>query len=105
MNGGFNPIKDLYKMEVFRLSALRNRWKPEGALGPDGPVMPEMIGKGDDIEVVAHDVALHHQIGLDPQRLRRSGRHDDMGPVKLDLTGLEWSRSAQLAKPGLNAAK
>ena len=28
MNGGFNPIKDLYKMEVFRLSALRNRWKP-----------------------------------------------------------------------------
>ncbi len=31
MNGGFNPIKDLYKMEVYRLSALRNRWKPEGA--------------------------------------------------------------------------
>ena len=30
MNGGFNPIKDLYKMEVFRLAALRNRWKPEG---------------------------------------------------------------------------
>ena len=30
MNGGFNPIKDLYKMEVFRLSALRNRWKPDG---------------------------------------------------------------------------
>jgi NAD+ synthase len=25
MNGGFNPIKDLYKMEVYRLSALRNR--------------------------------------------------------------------------------
>ena len=30
MNGGFNPIKDLYKMEVYRLSALRNRWKPDG---------------------------------------------------------------------------
>ncbi len=30
MNGGFNPIKDLYKMEVFRLAALRNRWKPIG---------------------------------------------------------------------------
>ena len=43
MNGGFNPIKDLYKMEVFRLSALRNRWKPEGALGPDGEVIPENI--------------------------------------------------------------
>ena len=43
MNGGFNPIKDLYKMEVFRLSGLRNRWKPEGALGPAGEVIPENI--------------------------------------------------------------
>lgn len=43
MNGGFNPIKDLYKMQVFRLSALRNRWKPEGALGPDGEVIPRHI--------------------------------------------------------------
>jgi NAD+ synthase len=43
MNGGFNPIKDLYKMEVFRLSALRNRWKPDGALGPAGVVIPEDI--------------------------------------------------------------
>ncbi len=43
MNGGFNPIKDLYKTEVFRLSRLRNRWKPEGALGPDGLVIPENI--------------------------------------------------------------
>ena len=43
MNGGFNPIKDLYKMEVFRSSALRNRWKPVGALGPDGEVIPENI--------------------------------------------------------------
>ena len=43
MNGGFNPIKDLYKMEVFRLSALRNRWRPFGALGPDGEVIPNNI--------------------------------------------------------------
>jgi NAD+ synthase len=43
MNGGFNPIKDLYKTEVFRLSALRNRWRPEGALGPDGVVIPPEI--------------------------------------------------------------
>jgi NAD+ synthase len=43
MNGGFNPIKDLYKMQVFRLCALRNRWKPAGALGPDGVVIPENI--------------------------------------------------------------
>ena len=43
MNGGFNPVKDLYKTEVFRLSRLRNAWKPEGALGPDGEVIPENI--------------------------------------------------------------
>src|SRR5215211_2035760 len=43
MNGGFNPIKDLYKTEVFRLSVVRNTWKPPGALGPDGPVIPERI--------------------------------------------------------------
>ncbi|MDH7796199.1 NAD+ synthase [Beijerinckia sp. GAS462] len=43
MNGGFNPIKDLYKMQVFRLCHLRNRWKPEGAMGPDGEVIPNNI--------------------------------------------------------------
>jgi NAD+ synthase len=43
MNGGFNPIKDLYKTEVFRLAALRNRWKPFGALGPNGDVIPKNI--------------------------------------------------------------
>ncbi|MGE3991580.1 NAD+ synthase [Pseudorhodoplanes sp.] len=43
MNGGFNPIKDLYKTEVFRLSALRNTWKPDGALGPGGVVIPQNV--------------------------------------------------------------
>ena len=43
MNGGFNPIKDLYKTEVFALCRLRNAWKPEAALGPDGEVIPENI--------------------------------------------------------------
>jgi NAD+ synthase len=43
MNGGFNPIKDLYKTEVFRLTRLRNRAKPAGALGPDGPAIPEAV--------------------------------------------------------------
>ena len=45
MNGGFNPIKDLYKMEVYRLAELRNRWKPKGALGPRGEVIPKNILK------------------------------------------------------------
>lgn len=43
MNGGFNPIKDIYKTEVFRLCTLRNAWKPDGALGPSGEVIPVNI--------------------------------------------------------------
>ena len=44
MNGGFNPIKDIYKTEVFRLSTLAQfSWKPEGALGPSGEVIPTNI--------------------------------------------------------------
>jgi len=43
MNGGFNPIKDIYKTELFRLAALRNSWKPDDALGPSGEVIPPSI--------------------------------------------------------------
>ncbi|MGU3495635.1 NAD+ synthase [Xanthobacteraceae bacterium A53D] len=43
MNGGYNPIKDLYKTEVFRLSRLRNTWKPVGAKGPDGEVIADRL--------------------------------------------------------------
>ena len=43
MNGGFNPIKDIYKLEVFELARMRNRTRPKGCLGPVGPVMPENI--------------------------------------------------------------
>ena len=43
MNGGFNPVKDLYKTEVYRLARLRNAWTPHGALGPAGRVIPENV--------------------------------------------------------------
>jgi NAD+ synthase len=43
MNGGFNPIKDLYKMQVYALSRYRNAARPKGCLGPDGIVIPENI--------------------------------------------------------------
>ena len=43
MNGGFNPVKDIYKMQVFALSRWRNAHYPKGALGPSGAVMPENI--------------------------------------------------------------
>jgi len=43
MNGGFNPVKDLYKMEIYRLAHWRNAHVPEGGLGPAGEVIPEAI--------------------------------------------------------------
>ena len=43
MNGGFNPIKDLYKMQVYALSRWRNDHVPPGALGPSGEVIPKNI--------------------------------------------------------------
>jgi NAD+ synthase len=43
MNGGFNPIKDLYKTEVYELARWRNAHRPEGAHGPAGVVIPERI--------------------------------------------------------------
>ncbi|NVK34981.1 MAG: NAD+ synthase [Rhodobacteraceae bacterium] len=43
MNGGFNPIKDLYKTQVYHLSRWRNEHFPEGLLGPKGEVIPDNI--------------------------------------------------------------
>jgi len=43
MAGGYNPLKDAYKMTVFAISKWRNGHKPKIGLGTDGPVMPEGI--------------------------------------------------------------
>jgi NAD+ synthase len=43
MAGGYNPLKDAYKMTVFAISKWRNSHKPKIGLGPDGAVMPEGI--------------------------------------------------------------
>jgi NAD+ synthase len=43
MNGGFNPVKDLYKGQVYALARYRNRERPKGCLGPEGQVIPENI--------------------------------------------------------------
>jgi NAD+ synthase len=43
MAGGYSVLKDAYKTTVFALSRWRNANKPDGALGPDGPVMPARV--------------------------------------------------------------
>jgi NAD+ synthase len=43
MNGGFNPVKDLYKTEVYKLARWRNENEPPDVLGPGGKIIPENI--------------------------------------------------------------
>jgi NAD+ synthase len=43
MNGGFNPIKDVYKTEVYAIAALRNKARPKGCLGPEGTIIPPRV--------------------------------------------------------------
>jgi NAD+ synthase len=43
MAGGYSVLKDAYKTTVFALSRWRNANRPEGAFGPDGPVMPPRV--------------------------------------------------------------
>ncbi len=43
MCGGYNCLKDFYKMEVFALSNWRNKNKPKIGLGPNSVVIPQNI--------------------------------------------------------------
>ncbi len=43
MCGGFAPIKDVWKTEIFKLCEWRNTALPRGVLGPDGEVIPRRI--------------------------------------------------------------
>lgn len=43
MNGGYNPLKDMFKMEVYRLAAWRNAHVPGDCKGLAGEVIPQAI--------------------------------------------------------------
>jgi len=43
MNGGFNPLKDLYKGQVYALSRYRNEHRPKTCLGPEGRIIPKSV--------------------------------------------------------------
>ncbi|MDB5562802.1 MAG: synthetase [Hyphomicrobiales bacterium] len=43
MNGGFNPLKDLLKMQVYGLADWRNTHVPGDCLGPSGEMIPQAI--------------------------------------------------------------
>lgn len=43
MNGGYNPLKDLYKTEIFDLCGWRNAHYAKGLKGPVGEVVPQRV--------------------------------------------------------------
>ena len=43
MNGGYNPLKDMFKMDVYALAAWRNANMPGDCLGRAGEVIPQAI--------------------------------------------------------------
>ena len=43
MNGGYNPLKDMFKMDVYALAAWRNKHVPGDCLGRAGEVIPQSI--------------------------------------------------------------
>ncbi len=43
MNGGYNPLKDMFKMQVYALADWRNKNLPGDCLGPAGMVIPQAI--------------------------------------------------------------
>lgn len=51
MSGGYNPIKDLYKTEVFALCNWRNRNNPDDMLGGDNPIPERIITKPPSAEL------------------------------------------------------
>jgi NAD+ synthase len=51
MCGGFNPLKDIYKTEVYDLAKWRNNIHPEGLLGPENPIPNRIITKAPSAEL------------------------------------------------------
>jgi NAD+ synthase len=43
MNGGYNPLKDMLKMQVYALADWRNKHMPGDCLGPSGEIIPQPI--------------------------------------------------------------
>ena len=43
MNGGYNPLKDMFKMDVYALADWRNKHLPDDCLGRAGEVIPQAI--------------------------------------------------------------
>ncbi len=120
MSGGFNALKDIYKTEVFALARWRNQNRPDGMLGPAGPVMPQnIIDKPPTAELKADqtdqdslppyaelDAILHALIEEEADAASIIARGHDAGVVRHIenlLYGAEYKR--RQAPPGVKISR
>jgi NAD+ synthase len=90
MAGGYSVLKDAYKTTVFKLSRWRNANRPDGLLGPAGPVMPErVITKPPSAELRADQ---KDEDSLPP--------YDRLDPILYGLIDRELSASEVAAETG-----
>ena len=102
MAGGYSVLKDAYKTTVFALSRWRNANKPEGALGPDGPVMPErVITKPPTAELRPGPEGRGQPAALFGARPhpRRAGRQGNVGEARSRMRPARTSRWSPTSKP------
>lgn len=120
MNGGFNPIKDLYKMQVYALSRWRNANVPPSGLGPSGEVIPvNIIDKAPSAELrpdqtdqdslppypVLDDILeclVEHEMGVD-DIVKRGHDRETVARIEHLLYIAEYKR--RQAAPGVKITK
>jgi NAD+ synthase len=121
MAGGYSVLKDAYKTTVFALSRWRNENRPEGALGPDGPVMPARVitkppsaelrpGQKDEDSLPPYSVLDRILDGLVEQELsvsevaRSTGEEESLvADIERKLLRAEYKR--RQAPPGVKIGK
>ena len=120
MCGGFAPLKDVYKTDIYKLADWRNTHHPHGALGPEGGVIPQnILDKPPSAELRPDqrdsdslppydrlDALLHDFIDKDlsPSDIRDRGRdQDEADHVHRLIDRAEYKR--RQAPPGVRISK
>ncbi|MFC7536277.1 NAD+ synthase [Sphingomonas sp. GCM10030256] len=92
MAGGYSVLQDVYKTTVFALSRWRNSTRPDGALGPAGPVMPQRVIDKPPSAELRHDQK--DEDSLPP--------YDQLDPILVGLVDAEKSVEEVAGETGVD---
>ncbi len=120
MCGGFNPLKDLYKTQVYNLATWRNTAKPVNGLGRDGEIINQSIlGKApsaelrpnqkDEDSLLPYDELDQILVGLieddlgATQLIEQGHRAESVAKVARLLDGAEYKRRQSAPGPKISS--